>query len=159
MKASNNIFFLLTVLLLFASCKGEDLYFQYEKVEKGDWYRDSVLNFSIDTLKSNQIGEYNISIELITSMLYPYSDIHLKIDHNLNDSIISSDTMRYKVADEHGKWLGRGVGSLRQLSIPYKKAIWLDSTRGYELRILQLINIDPLKGVERVGVRVYRDVY
>ena len=159
MKASNNIFFLLTVLLLFASCKREELYFQYEKVEKGDWYRDSVLNFSIDTLKSNQIGEYNISIELITSMLYPYSDIHLKIDHNLNDSIISSDTMRYKVADEHGKWLGRGVGSLRQLSIPYKKAIWLDSTRGYELRILQLINIDPLKGVERVGVRVYRDVY
>ena len=139
--------------------KREELYFQYEKVEKGDWYRDSVLNFSIDTLKSNQIGEYNISIELITSMLYPYSDIHLKIDHNLNDSISSSDTMRYKVADEHGEWLGRGVGSLRQLSIPYKKAIWLDSTRGYELRILQLINIDPLKGVERVGVRVYRDVY
>ena len=81
-KAKNKIFFLLTGLILLVSCKGEELYFQYQKVEKGDWYRDSVLTFTLDTLNANQIGEYNISLELTTSMLYPFSDIQLKIDHN-----------------------------------------------------------------------------
>lgn len=158
-KAKNKIFFLLTGLILLVSCKGEELYFQYQKVEKGDWYRDSVLTFTLDTLNANQIGEYNISLELTTSMLYPFSDIQLKIDHNLNDTIISSDTMRYRVADEHGKWLGKGVGSLRQLSIPYKSDIWLDSTRSYELRVFHLIKADPLKGVEKVGIRVFKEGY
>ena len=142
--------------MLFVSCNREELYFEYEMVEKGDWYRDSVLTFSLDTLKANQIGEYKISLELTTSMLYPYSDIQLKIDHNLNDTIISSDTLRYKVVDEHGKWLGNGVGSLRQLSILYKSYVWLDSTRNYEINIFHLINKDPLHGIEKVGIRVYK---
>ena len=159
MKARNNIFFLLTGLILLVSCKVEELYFQYQNVEKGNWYRDSVLTFSLDTLNANQIGEYNISLELTTSMLYPFSDIQLKIDHNLNDTIISSDTIRYRVTDEHGKWLGKGVGSLRQLSIPYKRNIWLDSTRSYELKVFHLLKADPLKGVEKVGVRVLKDGY
>ena len=64
--------------------------------------------------------------------------------------------MRYKVANEHGKWFGRGVGSLRQLSIPYKTAVQLDSTRNYEFYLFQIMNVDPLKGVEKVGVRVYK---
>lgn len=156
-KARNNIYFLLAGLILLVSCKGEELYFQYQNVEKGDWYRDSVLTFSLDTLNANQIGEYNISLELTTSMLYPFSDIQLKIDHNFNDTIISSDTMRYRVTDEHGKWLGKGVGSLRQLSIPYKRDIWLDSTRSYELKVFHLIKVNTLKGVERVGVRVFKE--
>lgn len=158
MKTKNNIFFLLIGLLLFVSCKGEELYFQYQKVENGDWYKDSVLNFSLDTLKANQIGEYNISLELTTSMLYPFRDIQLKIDHNLNDKIISSDTIRYTITSEHGKWLGKGVGSLHQLSIPYKTGVWLDSTRAYELRVIHLMNLDPLKGVEKLGIKVYREI-
>lgn len=155
-KARNNIFFLLTGLILLVSCDRGELYFHYNKVENGKWYRDSVLTFSLDTLSVEQIGEYNISFELTTSMLYPYNDIHLKIDQNLNDTIINSDTLRYKVANEHGKWFGRGVGSLRQLSIPYKTAVQLDSTRNYEFYLFQIMNVDPLKGVEKVGVRVYK---
>ena len=158
MKTKNSIFFLLTVFILFVSCKGEELYFQYQKVEKGDWYRDSVLNFSLDTLKANQVGQYNISLELTTSMLYPFSDIQLKVDHNFNDSIISSDTIRYAITSKHGKWLGRGVGSLHQLSIPYKTGVWLDSTRAFGLRVIHLMNLDPLKGVEKLGIKVYREI-
>ena len=156
MKAKNNIFFLLIGLIFFLSCSGDELYFRYEKVEKGDWYKDSVLTFPIDTLMAEQIGEYNISLEVTTSMLYAYSDIQLKIDHNLNDTIISSDTMRFKIVDDYGKWMGRGVGSLRQLSIPYKTSVLLDSTRNYEINIFHLINKDPLHGIEKVGIRVYK---
>ena len=159
MKVRNNIFFLLAGLILFASCKREELYFHYQNIEKGNWYRDSVLTFSLDTLDVNQIGEYNVSLELTTSMLYPFSDIQLRVDHNFNDTIISSDTIRYKIVDEHGKSLGKGVGSLRQLSIPYKSDIWLDSTRSYELKVFQLINIDPIKGVEKVGVKIFKEGY
>lgn len=142
-------------MILFASCKEEELYFQYQKVEKGEWYRDSVLIFSMDTIKANEKGKYNISLELTTSLQYPFSNIQLRVDHNLNDSIISSDTVRYIIADEHGKWHGTGVGSLRQLSIPFKSGIWLDSTRDYELRVFHLVKANPLKGVEKLGVRVY----
>ena len=158
MKTRNNIFLLITGLIFFISCSNEEVYFHYNKVENGEWFRDSVLTFYLDTLRVDQKGEYNISLELTTSVLYPYNDIHLKIDHNLNDTIIVSDTIKYKVADEYGKWLGKGVGSLRQLSLPYKKDVWLDSTSRYELNLFQLMNANPLKGVEKVGIRVYREV-
>jgi gliding motility-associated lipoprotein GldH len=64
--------------------------------------------------------------------------------------------MRFKIVDDYGKWMGRGVGSLRQLSIPYKTSVLLDSTRNYEINIFHLINKDPLHGIEKVGIRVYK---
>lgn len=157
-KAKNNIFLILSVIILLTSCNRGELYFHYNKIDKEEWHRDSVLAFSIDTLKTEQRGRYNISLELTTSALYQYSNMQLKVDHNLNDTTIISDTINFNLADEYGRWLGMGVGSLRQLSVPYKSSIWLDSTRSYEIHISHVMNPDPLKGVQKVGVRVYRDI-
>lgn len=158
MKAKNNIFLILSVIILLTSCNRGELYFHYNKIDKEEWHRDSVLAFSIDTLKTGQRGRYNISLELTTSALYQYSNMQLKVDHNLNDTTIISDTINFNLADEYGRWFGMGVGSLRQLSVPYKSSIWLDSTRSYEIHISHVMNPDPLKGVLKVGVRVYRDI-
>lgn len=143
------------VFILFTSCTQQEQYFEYNKIEKSNWYRDSLLIFTIDTIKFEQQGNYNLMLELTTTVLYPYKDIHLRIDHNLTDTIFDSDTLTYNVADEYGRWLGTGVGSLRQLSLPYKNDVFIDTIRNYEIRITHILNVDPLKGVEKVGLRIY----
>lgn len=157
MKAINRIFFVIAGLIVLISCNKGDLYFKYNKVEKENWYRDSVLTFTIDTLKSEQYGKYSISLELTTSMVYPYSEIYLEVNHNLNDIVFYSDTIRYKVANDFGKRLGSGNGSLRQISLPYKSDVWLNRPRTYEINIAHLMYADPLKGVDKVGLRIYKD--
>ena len=142
-------------LTLFTSCTQQELYFEYNKIKNSNWYRDSLLNFTLDTIKGEQRGNYNLHLELITTALYPYRDIHLRIDHNLTDTIFDSDTLQYNVADEYGRWLGTGVGSLRQLSLPYKSDIFIDTLRSYQIRVTHILTDDPLNGVEKVGLRIY----
>ncbi len=155
-----SVFTALTTLMLwltlFTSCTQQELYFKYNKIENSNWYRDSLLNFTIDTIKVEQRGNYNLLLELTTTALYPYRDIHLRIHHNLTDTIFDSDTIQYNVADEYGRWLGTGVGSLRQLSLPYKSDVFIDTLRSYQIRITHILNDDPLKGVEKVGLRIIK---
>src|SRR5690554_588075 len=143
-----------SALSLFTSCNQNELYFDYIKIDKGDWHSDLKAEFTIDTIEFEQIGNYNLFIEITTTALYPYSDINLRIDHNLNDTIFSSDSIRFRLSDDYGKWLGTGVGSLRQLSLLYKSNVYLDTIRSYNVRVMHLMSDEPLNGVKKIGLRV-----
>ena len=47
-----------------------------------------------------------------------------------------------------------GVGSLRQYSVPFKSDVHLDTFRNYNLRIIHLMGDDPLRGVDKIGIRI-----
>lgn len=144
----------LFVLSFLTSCNQNELYFEYIEIDKGEWCRDSSIDFNIDTIDFEQIGDYNLFIELTTTAIYPYRDICLNIEHNLKDTIFSNDSIMIKLADDYGKWLGTGVGSLRQYSVPFKSDVHLDTFRNYNLRIIHLMGDDPLKGVDNIGIRI-----
>ena len=93
-------------------------------------------------------------MELTTNRSYPYRDLWLQIDQDLTDSLVRSDTLRYLLADEYGKWLGSGAGGLNQLSLPYRSFIPRDSVYSYQLTIRQIMDDELLRGVEKVGIKL-----
>lgn len=139
-----------------ASCSEGETYSRFYQIENGKWYRDSLLVFTMDSLISVSGTGYNVTIELTTNRSYPYRDLWLQIDQDLADSLVRTDTFRCLLADEHGKWLGSGAGGLNQLSLAYLSFIPRDSVYHYRLTIRQAMNDDPLRGVEKVGVKVIK---
>lgn len=146
---------LLGVLVLsLVSCSNREVYFRYHQIEKGMWFSDSVLSFTMDSVSFNPAQLHDLTIEITTADIYPFKDIWLKVEHNLDDSICRIDTLHSRLADDYGKWLGSGTAGLHQFSLPYKSTVALDTSRVYVLQISQVMNDNPLPGVERVGLKV-----
>ena len=75
---------------------------------------------------------------------YKYRDIWLTIN---------TDTLHLYLADSIGNWIGNGIGDTRQWSAPiHLKMLKQDSIR--KLRITHIMQDNPLKGIEHVGIRI-----
>lgn len=148
-----------TICLLFslASCSDGEVYYRFQHIEKAQWQRDNVLVFAMDSALFQPNKEYYFSLELTTNRGYPYRDLWLRVDHNLQDTLFHTDTIHAILADEQGTWLGSGVGGLNQLSFPYLGPLVptvRDSITGYRLMIEQVMHDNPLRGVEKIGLKV-----
>lgn len=145
---------LAAIISLLVSCSEGEEYYRYHHLSKGQWYRDSAVVFTIDSLPLNPEKRYAVTLEITSSDRYPYRDLWLRVDHNLTDTLFHSDTLHTLLADEHGRWLGSGVGGLNQLSLPYLSTLSPDTARRYRLVIRQVMSDHTLTGIERVGLKV-----
>lgn len=150
----------LTLLLALASCSQGEVYYRFHHVQHGKWCRDSLFLFNVDSTSIQPGKPYNLSIELSFNNAYPYQDFWLRVEHNLTvDSAFHVDTLHVRVADELGRWIGSGVGGLHQLSIVYPYVVRpavRDSTTGYRVTVAHYMDDNPLKGVEKVGIKLVR---
>lgn len=155
-RTKSNLFLLFSGLLLvmIVSCSGGEAYSRFYHVKNGKWLRDSVLVFTIDSLPPSLGGRYDMSVEVTTNRSYPYRNLWLLVDHNRGDSLVATDTLRFLLADEYGKWLGGGAGGLNQFSMPYSCSIPYDSLSNYRLVIRHGMEEELLCGVEKVGIKM-----
>ena len=99
----------------------------------------------------------HIDVELTYNNNYPYSNLYLLV--SIADSvsnIISSDTLQLLLADEYGVWKGDGWGTTYQQREEYKHSFKFPSSGNYNITIAQGMRGEPIKGIERVGVKVDR---
>lgn len=155
-RTKSNILSIFTglVFIVLSSCADGDRYTRFHHIENGMWHNDSSLVFSIDSVSFVPETAYDVTIELTTNRSYPYRDIWLVIDQDLTGTAVRTDTLKALLANENGKWLGSGVGGLNQFSLPFLSFTPRDSTYHYRLTIRQGMHINPLRGVEKVGVKV-----
>lgn len=146
---------LAAILLLPAlSCTGDELYYRYRFIERGEWSHDSALFFNIDSLTLPVSQPLEVSLEITTNNSYRYRDLWLRVEQNLADTLFRFDTLRLLLADESGRSLGGSAGGLHQFSQPWMQFLPSDSIRSYEIRLHHLMADEPLTGIERAGVKI-----
>ncbi|MEA4905188.1 MAG: gliding motility lipoprotein GldH [Petrimonas sp.] len=152
---SNRRFIVFFVVIAFlSSCDEEAIYYRFHPIKNNDWSRRAAVDFLLDSLSVDPDKRYDIMLDIVSSNQYPYQNIWLSVQQNVTDTAFVSDTIEIKLADSHGKWLGKGSAGLYQLSVPYKTSIALDPTRAYLIRIRQAMKDNSIKGIEKVGVLV-----
>lgn len=142
------------LLLPILSCSGEQTFYQYRQIERGEWHRDSLLLFSTDSLFQPEGPSLGISLEITSNNQYPYRDLWMLVEQNISDTLFQADTLQLLLADEKGKFLGSSAGGLHQLTVPYIRVMVDEPIRPYQVRIRHLMADDPLQGIEKVGVKV-----
>ena len=103
---------------------------------------------------TDTISTHDIKFSLRTSTEYPYRNIYLFIVTTFPSGTTVTDTLHAMVADEKGRWLGRGAGDLRELSIPYKSNVWFPETGEYHFRVAQGMRDTVLRGVYDLGMKI-----
>ena len=133
---------LLTMLILMASCHDGTLYHSYQPVNSTGWEQDDTLLYICPQAWHASSCQLEIGIRHKDS--YKYRDIWLTIN---------TDSVHLYLADSIGNWQGNGIGDTRQWSAPiHLEMLKQDSIR--ELRITHIMQDNPLKGIEHVGIRI-----
>ena len=148
-----NFFFLLGFSLSLVSCNQNEIFYHYNSLPAKGWAKDSLLSF--DFTVKDIAPKYNILIQVRHYGTYPYQNLWLFLENkNPKDSIAVKDTIEFYLADEYGKWLGTGVGALKEMPVLYKQQIHFTDTGSYQIKIGQGMRDSLLRGVERIGLRV-----
>ena len=106
----SNIFIYSIILILFFSCESENIH--YHSFTDSSWNSQDDIKFDITTEDSTQVRISNISIRHNTS--YKYQNIIFFLHHSYKENIISTDTIELLLAEDNGKWTGKGKSNIKE---------------------------------------------
>ena len=144
--------FSLLVGVLFVACNSDVVYDDSVRVANPMWHADSVARFEI-VIKDTTL-DYQSGILIRNSGDYAYQNLWLFVTEIAPDSTITCDTIEYYLADNYGRWLGSGIGSLYTNIYYYKEELHYSQEGVYTYEIRQGMREEELKGITNIGVQI-----
>lgn len=152
MKVWSLIFFALSLLCI-VSCADKEVYYRFQSFHESDWHKDSLIHFEVPVVDS--LSLHDVYVEIRNNNRYPYRNLWLFVDFELPSGDIRRDTMECILADDYGKWYGKGL-SLFDLTIPYDESVRYPHTGNYKYTLRQAMRDDVLHGISDIGVKIVR---
>ena len=149
---SNLILFLLSSFLILSSCNKNVVYTDVVAMTDNKWPLMNVASFTntiTDTLNS-----HNLFFILRTGSDYPFRNIYFFVTATSPEGRNITDTLQYYLADEKGKWYGKGFGDIHELKLPYKANVFFPSKGEYIFKIQHGMRQEELTGIYDIGFRI-----
>lgn len=139
-------------LLLLLSCNGKVVYTDSLSMDNETWKLMNIATFKVpisDTINSN-----NVIFTVRNGSSFPFRNIYLFVTTTSPDGKAITDTLQYNLADEKGRWYGKGFGDIHELNLPYKSNVYFPAKGIYEFKIQHGMRVEDLKGVYDFGLRI-----
>lgn len=135
---------------LFVSCGPKAAYFEFREISPEGWAMNSVCNYDVvlDTVHT-----YTMMVDIRHAGNYPYQNLWLFAERMSPDSTVVRDTIACELADDKGKWLGKGSGSVYLFTVPYYQGK-ADMSGKYTFAIRHGMRNENLQGIYAIGLRV-----
>lgn len=148
------IVLLMTVAVLtgLSSCDGRKVYEEYVKVDDYTWNSSSPLRYEFEITDTTALHDVYINVRHANQ--YPYSNLWLFVDSWAPSGQKAVDTVECVLADEHGKWLGGGLGDIWDTQILWKKNVRFVAPGKYHVEYNQAMRVENLVGIMDMGLRV-----
>ncbi len=143
--------FLLLIFFL-AGCDNSLVFEENHQIHNGEWNKSDVQQFLFKITDTAALNNVYVNIRNTTD--YQYSNIYFFIDTQFPDSRKFRDTVECFLADISGKWLGKGMGKVKDNQIPLRKMVRFPDTGTYSMQIEQAMRTDVLKGIVDIGIRI-----
>jgi gliding motility-associated lipoprotein GldH len=146
------IILVLITYLICLSCDKQRVFEEFRPVGDRTWSSKNTMHFNVSLSDSAQA--YNIYISIRHTGNYEFSNLYLFVTAHSPNGISIRDTVEITLADERGKWLGKGAASVFTAYYPYRKNIRFPLHGIYTFDIEQAMWIKDLKNVTDVGLRI-----
>ncbi len=157
MKSKNNKIILsatlfLVCVLFFSSCDKARIYEQNQEIPESGWENKNVLKFDVEIKDISTPTNFYINVRNADG--YPYSNLFLFVKTIFPDGKQSNDTLECLLADEKGKWIGKGMGDIYDNQIPFKRNVRFPIPGKYAFEIQQAMRTDNIPLIMDVGLRI-----
>ena len=142
----------LIVAIVMVACNSDIVYDGSVRVANPTWHADSVARFEI-AIEDTAL-DYQSGILIRNSGDYAYQNLWLFITEIAPDSTVTCDTVQYFLADNYGRWLGSGIGSLYTNVYYYEEDLHYSQSGTYTYLIEQGMREEELKGITNIGVQI-----
>jgi gliding motility-associated lipoprotein GldH len=156
-KNSNFIF--LTGLLFLASCSDGIIFTKYKPLPNANWEANKNISFEFDVLDT--IKPKNLFINIRNNKEYPFSNLYVITELNFPNGDKIIDTLQYEMADNSGKYLGKGFTYIKENKLFYKEEKVFPTSGKYLFKIRHAmrkngeVNTIPfLEGIQDVGFSI-----
>jgi gliding motility-associated lipoprotein GldH len=139
------------LLLFIFSCDRSMIYDDFEKIENHSWKWEDSVNFSVDV--EDTLSMFNILVQLRHTTDYPLSNLYMFVHVYGPGGQQMTDTINFTLAENSGKWIGKGLGNIREISYLYKKNTLFPQAGNYKISIEQAMRI-PEVPVKEIGLRI-----
>ena len=153
--------YLVFALLLCSACNNTpDVAFEKTLViNNGLWDKSNVA--SIDMPVDDTLQFYDMQVYVRNRNDYPFSNLYLFITVTAPSGATVTDTMNYVLADDHGKWRGKGSSQLWDNRFSFRNNIRFISSGNYNVQIRhgmrdEDLESEHLSGITDIGVRLVK---
>ena len=148
-------YILILFFVVFSSCDSGYVFEDYKTISHEGWDRDTAIVFNMAV--KNIDCSYNMYINVRNMGNYSKRNLWLLVDIKNPDGRLVRDTVEFYLADEDGRWKGKGIGDLYDSQFLYKKNVFFSAVGEYSVFIFQRMKKNKLKGILDVGIQLESD--
>lgn len=155
MKTISNIALVVAgaLLILLASCDRSQVYEKSMPVGS-IWSKDSLARFEVNI--DDTLSTHSVYVTMRNASSYPFSNVYLFVTTVAPSGAYVRDTMECVLADETGKWLGKGFAKYWDNRFAMRRNVKFPEKGTYTFTIQQGMRLEELPGIHDVGIRVER---
>ncbi|HJX70355.1 MAG TPA: gliding motility lipoprotein GldH [Bacteroidales bacterium] len=146
------IFPVIMASLFTFSCDKNAVFDKNTAIQHHLWNYKDTLSYYVNIADTSRV--HNIYLNIRNSENYQYSNVFLFVSTYAPNGSFLKDTFEIKLADQSGRWFGKGVGNVFSLQVPYKMQIKFPYQGIYLFEIQHAMRKKDLKGIADVGLRV-----
>ena len=140
------------MIVLLSSCDSKRIYEKNIEIQDNAWDAAQKVKFEVtitDTVSGN-----NVFINVRHAGFYPFSNLFLFINTTFPNGKTTRDTAECILADDKGKWFGKGIGDLWDGRILFKRNVRFSQSGKYTFEYEQAMRVDKLSGIVDIGLRI-----
>lgn len=146
------LYLIIFYLIFFSACDQGRLLDENKNIEGDAWYYKNFIPFDLQIKDTTKF--YNVMVNLRISADYKYSNIFMWVHFTSPLKKTDQRRIEIKLADEHGKWLGSGLGDIYDYQFPVLQKVKFPQSGFYRFELEQNMRDDTLMNVKSIGVRV-----
>ena len=137
------------LLFLLTGC-GNEGFDQRKVIPEAKWTMENRVPF--DVTVTDTMGVYSFGISLRHLENYRYSNLYVFLHTTFPNDNVTHDTIQLLLATPEGRWVGKGSGSMRDLSVTLNPRMRFPMQGTYHFEIEQAMREPVLKGISDFGL-------
>ena len=146
------VFSLLLFILFFAACDDGRIYEESLKIPEAKWERDQTAKFEFEI--EDSLANYAFFLHFRHAGDYPYKNIYLFTRTQSPTGKLALDTAQMILANNQGKWLGKGIGDIYDYQFKFKQGPIFQEKGKYQVEIEQAMREKTLSNVTDIGIGI-----
>lgn len=138
--------------ILLYSCDPGRIFEKNTRIPDGIWDRNNPVSFEV--VVEDTVTAHNLYINVRNTGMYPFSNLYLFITTKAPSGHIIKDTVQIILADERGKWLGKGLGDIWDNRKLYKEQVRFAQKGKYVFVFEQAMRSEKLPFILDTGLRI-----
>jgi gliding motility-associated lipoprotein GldH len=143
-----------SALLMMASCNQSALYHQHVTLDEQGWPKNEAVHFNVTVPDTLTPYDYYLTIRHTNN--YAYSNIYFFLETKFPNGNVTRDTIECILANDEGKWYGKGWGNIKEDNILLNKNMLFPVSGTYDFYFIQAMRTDTLKDFVSLGINIVK---